>query len=181
MVVRRHDIARDPLPGTGFDLIHARLVLVHVPERESSLRAMVSALRPGGVLVVEDADPALQPLVCLDETGPAQRLANKLKRDFRTLMADRGADLSFGRTLPRRLREAGLVDVAADSYFPVGGAANTALEVATIHQIRDRLVDGGLATVDEIEQHLAYLGSGETGDLVTSPMITAWGRRPQAS
>jgi SAM-dependent methyltransferase len=179
--VRQHDIARDPVPDSDFDLIHARLVLVHVPRRDTALENLVSALRPGGVLVVEDADPALQPLVCLDEAGPAQRLAYKLKRDFRTLMADRGADLAFGRTLPRRLRAAGLVDVAADSYFPVGGAANTALEVATIAQIRDRLIDSGLATPDEIEQHLAYLAAGETGDLVTSPMITAWGRRPYAA
>jgi SAM-dependent methyltransferase len=179
VVVRRHDIARDPLPGNDFDLIHARLVLVHVPQRDAALATMVSALRPGGVLVIEDADPALQPLVCLDETGPAQRLANKLKRDFRTLMADRGADLAFGRTLPRRLRAVGLVDVRADSYFPVGGVANTALEVATIHQIRDRLIDGGLATAAEIDQHLANLAAGETGDLVTSPMITAWGRKPE--
>jgi len=27
----------------------------------------------------------------------------------------------------------------------------------------------------EIDQHLANLTAGETGDLVTSPMITAWG------
>jgi hypothetical protein len=49
---------------------------------------------------------------------------------------------------------------------------------ATIHQIRDRLIDGGLATAAEIDQHLANLTAGETGDLVTSPMITAWDRKP---
>jgi len=30
----------------------------------------------------------------------------------------------------------------------------------------------------EIDQHLANLTAGETGDLVTSPMITAWGPKP---
>jgi hypothetical protein len=30
---------------------------------------MVAALRPGGWLVVEDADPALQPLVCVEDQG----------------------------------------------------------------------------------------------------------------
>src|SRR5664279_6322511 len=69
---------------------------------------MVAALRPGGWLVLEDADPALQPLICPDEYGPAQQLANRLRRGFRTLLAQRGAELAFGRTLPRLLRQAGL-------------------------------------------------------------------------
>src|SRR4051812_28724808 len=62
--IRRHDVAAEPPPDGGFDLVHARLVLVHVRERADALRHMVSALRPGGRLLVEEADPALQPLVC---------------------------------------------------------------------------------------------------------------------
>ena len=33
MELRRHDIGTDPLPEQAFDLIHARLVLMHVPRR----------------------------------------------------------------------------------------------------------------------------------------------------
>ena len=68
--ILEHDVAADPPPGGPFDLVHARLVLVHVPERDRALANMVAALRPGGVLLVEDADPALQPCSCLEETGP---------------------------------------------------------------------------------------------------------------
>ncbi|WP_407286888.1 hypothetical protein [Streptomyces sp. BP-8] len=31
-----------------------------------------------------DADPALQPPACPDEYGPEQRLANRIRRGFRT-------------------------------------------------------------------------------------------------
>ena len=55
--MRRHDVAREAPPGDPFDLVHARLVLVHLPDRERALAAMVGALRPGGWLLVEDADP----------------------------------------------------------------------------------------------------------------------------
>lgn len=113
-----HDVGAEEPPGEGFDLVHARLVLVHVPDRERALRSMIEALRPGGMLLIEDADPALQPLVCPDEHGPEERLANRLRQGFRRLLADRGADLSYGRRLPRLLREAGLRDVEADAYFP---------------------------------------------------------------
>ena len=121
---------------------------------------MVAALRPGGWLVLEDADPALQPLICPDEYGPAQQLANRLRRGFRTLLAQRGAELAFGRTLPRLLRQAGLVDVEADGFFPVTSPACAVLETATVRQVRDRLVAGGIATDAEIDEHLANVAAG---------------------
>ncbi|MET9014871.1 methyltransferase domain-containing protein [Streptomyces olivaceoviridis] len=174
--IRVHDVGAEEPPGEGFDLVHARLVLVHVPDRERALRNMIQSLRPGGRLLIEDADPALQPLTCPDEYGPEQRLANRLRRGFRELLADRGADLSYGRKLPRLLREAGLHDVEADAYFPVASPACTALESATVRQIRARLVAAGLATDAEIDQHLANVETG-TMDLTTAPMISAWGRK----
>ena len=176
--VLRHDVGLDPPPEGPFDLVHARLVLVHVPQRARALGAMVSVLRPGGWLVVEEADPALQPLLCPEDSGPAQQLANRLKAAFRQLMAERGADLAYGRTLPRHLRDVGLVDVAADAYFPISGPACHELECATIQQIRGRLLAAGLARVEEIDQHLDNLSAGRLPDLATSPMVTAWGRRP---
>ena len=177
--VLRRDVGVDEAPAGDFDLVHARLLLTHVPQRAAALATMVQSLRPGGWLVLEDADPALQPLICPDEHGPAQQLANRLRQGFRTLMAGRGADLAFGRTLPRLLREAGLVDVQADAYFPITSPACTDLEIATVQQIRERLVAAGLATEAEIEQHLTNVASGQL-DLATAPMISAWGRTPVA-
>jgi hypothetical protein len=69
------------------------------------------------------------------------------------------------------------VDVGADAYFPVTGAACGALELATVQQIRGRLLGAGLATTEEVEQHLANLSAGML-DVAISPMISAWGRRP---
>jgi SAM-dependent methyltransferase len=175
--VRRHDVGTDPAPAELFDLIHARLVLVHVPDRDQALRSMLSVLRPGGALLIEDADPALQSLACPDEHGPDQVLANRIRVGFRRLLAGRSADLGYGRTLPRRLREAGLVDVQADAFFPMTSPASTVLEAATVNQIRDALIEAGYASAAEVEQHLANLAAGKL-DIATAPMISAWGRRP---
>ena len=175
--VRRHDVARDVPPSDVFDLVHARLVLVHIAERERVLRLLVSALRPGGWLLIEDADPALQPLSCIDAQTPAAERANRLRAGFRTLLAQRGAELAFGRQLPRLMRDAGLVDVGADAYFPVALPACARLESATIRFIRGDLVGHGIAGDQEIDQHLAAVDAGEL-DLAQPPMISAWGRRP---
>jgi SAM-dependent methyltransferase len=175
--VLQHDVGADPPPGEGFDLVHARLVLVHVPARDAALAAMVAALRPGGALLVEDADPALQPLSCLEERGQEEVLANRLRRGFRALLAERGVDLSYGRSLPRRLRAAGLHQVAADAAFPVTDPACDALELATITLIRDQLLDHGIATEAEIEAHLEAVAAGRL-DLAQPPMVACWGRKP---
>jgi SAM-dependent methyltransferase len=174
--VRRHQMGRDDPPDETFDLVHARLVLVHVVDRDAALRSMVAALRPGGWLLLEDADPALQPLICPDEHGPAQRLANRLRAGFRELLGQRGADLAYGRTLPRLLRGAGLADVAADAFFPVTSPACDRLEAATVRQVRAGLIAAGLATAAEIDEHLGNVEAGRL-DLATAPLISAWGRR----
>lgn len=178
--LRRHDVGRDAPPAGPFDLVHARLVLTHVPDRERALAAMIAALRPGGWLVIEDADPQLQPLACLEARGPDEELANRLRLGFRALLAARGADLAFGRSLPRRLREAGLADVAAEGWFPVAHPALAPLERATIAMIGDQLVAAGHATADDLARHAANLDAGRVAP-TTSPMIAAWGRKPAAS
>jgi len=175
--VLRHNVGAEPPPSGSFDLVHARLVLVHVPTRAQALAAMVEALRPGGWLLLEEADPELQPLVCPDEAGADQELANKLKRGFRTLLAQRGVDLAYGRKLPRLLRHAGLADVESDAYFPMGGPVCADLERATVEQVRGSLISAGIATGAEIERHLLNVASGHL-DLTTSPMVSAWGRKP---
>lgn len=174
--VHVHDVGAEEPPGEEFDLVHARMVLSHVPDRERALRSMIKALRPGGRLLVEDADPLLQPLLCPDEYGPEQQLANRLRDGVRALLAERGADLSFGRRLPRLLRAAGLRRVVADAYFPLSSPACAALESATIREIRDQLVTAGLATDQDIDRHLAKITAGGM-DLAATPMISAWGRK----
>jgi ubiquinone/menaquinone biosynthesis C-methylase UbiE len=54
--VWRHDISQEPLPTSEFDLVRARLVLIHPPERESALRRMVTALKLGGWIVIDESD-----------------------------------------------------------------------------------------------------------------------------
>jgi len=70
-----------------------------------------------------------------------------------------------------------MIDVQSDAYFLMGGPVCNELERATIEQIRHRLISGGLATADEIEQHLSNVASGQL-DLATSPMVSAWARKP---
>jgi 2-polyprenyl-3-methyl-5-hydroxy-6-metoxy-1,4-benzoquinol methylase len=60
--IRRFDLVHDVLApedaGGGFDLVHARAVLEHIPSRQRALERLIAAVRPDGWLVVEDIDVA---------------------------------------------------------------------------------------------------------------------------
>jgi SAM-dependent methyltransferase len=171
--VLRHDVAAEPAPAARLDLVHARLVVMHLADRDAALAAMTGALRPGGWLLLEDADLSLQPLACPDEAGPAERLANKVRRASVGL---RGGNLAFGRTLPRLLRGAGLTAVGADAYLPIAAPDSARLEQTMIERQRDRLLAAGLLTAAEIDQHLADVAAGRL-DLTTFTVVSSWGRK----
>ncbi|MEK6441850.1 class I SAM-dependent methyltransferase [Pseudonocardia sp. T1-2H] len=174
--VQRHDVVLDDPPDGVFDLVHARLVLSHLPARDTALQRMASSLRPGGWLLIEDFDQ-VQPFACLDAYLPEHHQANKLRDGLRTLLTQRGADLEFARTLPRRLRAQGLTDVGADAYFPVASSDAGALDIANLTQVRAALISKRLASADDIAAHLAAIRTGHL-DVATSPLLSAWARRP---
>ena len=176
--VLEHDVAHDEPPPGGFDLVHERLVLIHLPEREEALARMVAALRPGGWLLVEDFDSVMQPAACPDEVGPEQRLANKVRRGLRELLTERGADLMLGRRLPRLLRDAGLEDVAADAYLSLALPAAVRMEQANVLQLREDYLRFGRVSEAELDQHLDALAAGRL-DMATAPLVSAWGRKPR--
>ncbi len=177
--IQRHDVTRDPLPSERFDLIHVRLVLVHLPTADRVLRQLVDALKPGGWLLVEDYDMRL-----VDRTFPTtdRATAAVFQRVFAALvevLEAHGQPPGWGRGLYQRLRAQGLVEVGMEGRFAVwaGGSARAHLDRANFEQVRVEVVARGLVTEDEIEQALALL-EDPTIAFSSSVMFSAWGRRP---
>ncbi|MGH7744675.1 MAG: class I SAM-dependent methyltransferase, partial [Candidatus Dormibacteria bacterium] len=50
----KHDITVDNPPERGFDFVHSRWLLHHLPKPELAMRRMIEALRPGGWLLLEE-------------------------------------------------------------------------------------------------------------------------------
>jgi len=175
--VRRHDIVNDPLPEATFDLVHSRLVLMHLPEREKALARMVAALKPGGWLVDEDFDASSMPPNAA--VNPGEVLLKTLVAT-RRVMQDRGADDSgFARRLFSRLRAHGLVDVAAEAsiFMWHSGSPGASLLRANFEQLRSNMIDAGYITEEEFNQDIARLD--DPNFMMPSPIMwTAWGSRP---
>ncbi len=56
-----HDVTTMPLPGGPAGLIYARLLLAHVPDPVAVVHGWMSELVPGGILLIEDLEEALNP------------------------------------------------------------------------------------------------------------------------
>jgi SAM-dependent methyltransferase len=174
--VRRHDIATDPLPEAAFDLVHARLVLMHLPERETALTRMISALKPGGWLIDEEydsfsmpADPAINPGEVFLQTQVAMM----------RLLEDGGVDRLYGRRLIGRLRAHGLTSVSGEAraFMWQPGSLGATLVRSTFELLRGAMIDGNYITPQQFERDVARLDDPDF--LMPSAILwSAWGRRP---
>jgi SAM-dependent methyltransferase len=173
---RQHDIVHDPLDG-AFDLIHTRLVLEHLPEREAVLDKLVAALREGGWLLVEDVDYVSG--IPISELGRAEHEHTQAVRlhEFSRL----GVDPYFGRHLPDRLRDHGLSNVGNEGRVWVmeGGSAGARWFKLSLAHLRGQLVGPGKLTDAEIDRMLGIFD--EPGFAAFSPIIVgAWGQKGRA-
>jgi SAM-dependent methyltransferase len=174
MEVRRHDIATDALPPAAFDLIHARLVLVHVPEREEVLARLVASLKPGGWILGEEFDSSISP----DPSLHAPEALSKTFVAMRQVLADRGVDRMFGRRLFGRLRDLHLADVGAEGRTLMwsSGSAGASLMRANFEQLHDEMVRRGYVTEQEFARDLEAVDAHDF--VMPSPVLwAAWGRR----
>jgi SAM-dependent methyltransferase len=172
--VLRHNIVTDSLPDSGFDLVHARLVLLHIPERGRALARMVGALNPGGWILDEEFDYSVYP----DPARNPGEVFSKTHRAMIRLMDDRGIDRYFGRGLFSRLRALGLVEVGAEgrTFLWPAGSPGSVLMRANYEQLRTGMIAAGYLTQYEFERDVAALDDPDF--LMPSPVLwAAWGRR----
>jgi ubiquinone/menaquinone biosynthesis C-methylase UbiE len=99
----RHDAtATTPIPGAPFDLVYARLLLWHVPERVQVLARLWDAVAPGGHLVVQDYD--IRSLAVRPALDSVQEMVRVLIAAFTAA----GCDVHAGARLPELFAKAGV-------------------------------------------------------------------------
>jgi SAM-dependent methyltransferase len=175
--VLRHDILEDPLPVPAFDLVHTRLLLVHLPRREEALDRMIAALKPGGWFLAEEFDSLSTR--ANPNLNPAET-ALKSMDALRSVMQAAGLDLGYGRRLPAQLKAHGLVHVDAEGRIPLwqGGSAFSRLQRANVTQLRDPMIASGLVTEDELAADLERLDDPAFMSFAAT-IWAAWGRKPR--
>ncbi|WP_299538160.1 trans-aconitate 2-methyltransferase [uncultured Streptomyces sp.] len=169
------DITSAGLVTGRFQLVHARFVLMHLPERDRLIPALAGLLAPGGVLVLSDA------VDLTSDVALGTPYTRAMRAMWQGLRATIGTDVSWVPTYPRLLRGAGLTSVAAEIHVPplVPGSAIGRFWADTWERGRAAMVATGLVDDAALDEAVRYLESDECAAL-SAGMLTAWGRRPAA-
>jgi predicted O-methyltransferase YrrM len=176
-----HDLTADgPIPGTPFDLVYARLLLFHLPQRRAVLARLWDAVAPGGHLVVQDYDlRSVDVLPALDSVGELGRVV------IGTFTAV-GCDVNAGARLPQLFVQAGAgvpdgTDVAG-RVEPLG--SGRAFLEHTFRSLLPTALAHGITTEADAAATLAAL-ERDAADFADSPLlwpllIGAWKRKEHA-
>jgi len=171
--VRAHDIINDEIPSDSFDLVHTRLLLMHLPSRDQALKHMIAAAKPGGIVFVEDFDM----LTFVNSNAPAlDRVRDALYKLFEVA----GATPFYGRTLPFVLAAAGLDDVWAEGRVAWGYRwENPGLKSFKLMmmEMRGFFTNTGLVTDADIDEAIATLDD-PAWEGMPPMMVSAYGRKP---
>ena len=152
-----HDLtAGEPIPGAPFDLVYARLLLFHLPQRAEVLARLWDAVAPGGHLVVQDYD--IRGISVLPALASVGELARVVTGAFHAV----GADVHVGARLPQLFVDAGIgypdgTDVAGRLEPLATGSAllertfRSVLPTAVAHGITTEVgAAASLASVDPV-------------------------------
>lgn len=172
--IKRHDVVHDPLPERRFDLIHARLVLLHLPERLAVLDNLVRALKPGGWLHLDEFDISYGPALA----GPDPELYERFLAAKAELMRVAGARGTWGHEAGAAMAAAGLEAVDPRPHVRVWDRHSPGLQLLVHHtrHLRDQFVavgfgDDDLARVRDVMAHPEFRAC-------SCVFYTVRGRRP---
>lgn len=172
--VLQHDLTRDPLPAAQFDLVHTRWLLHHLPDLDGTVDRLLAALKPGGLLLVEEPD--FYPVHAV-HAGSPPLYAQFMDALTRAVVAATGRDCYWARGLPSLLRRHGLdVQAAADVAVLRGGGPLARFYQLSGRQARQRVLDGGYMPTADYDAALALLDDPDLWAFAACT-VAAWGRR----
>jgi predicted O-methyltransferase YrrM len=100
------DILAIELESNSFDLIHARYVLIHITESEKVIKKLIKALKPGGVIILEEPDFTSAKII--SDRQPHEQAHQRVNEAMNQMFINLGLNPSFGLKLPSILQSNGI-------------------------------------------------------------------------
>lgn len=149
------DIRHILLENHSFDLIHARCVLIHIPDFQVALSNMLALLKPGGWLIVEEPDFAVAKVIASQE---AYQSVERVNRAILQMFTSKGIDYSLGIKLPAIFQKLGLQQLAVENDTPIsgGGSGMATMMKMSAMQLAEKYIATGEATYQDIEKYCLF-------------------------
>jgi SAM-dependent methyltransferase len=171
------DARRTGLATSAFDVVHARTLLINIPDPAAVVSEMVRLVRPGGWVTSQEPDMAVQ------IAHPPNAAWDRLHEIFCASFRADGADPFIGRRTAQLLRDGGLTDVGVEArvdLYPLGHSRRT-IRVDLVRSMRAKIVARGIAGEQELKDldrdAREYL-SDPHAVVLSGVYFLAWGRKP---
>lgn len=161
--------------GRDFDVAFSRFLFMHLADPARVAALMVEALRPGGIIVVEDADFS----GCF--SYPPSAAHATWVGWYQEAVRRNGGDPNLGPRLPSILRSVGVtplgVRIAQAAYLD---GPEKQLQPMSMARQKAAVVAAGIATSEEYDgahTHMLSFAADPTTLLAGPRVVQTWGRR----
>lgn len=171
------DARHTGLPASSFDVVHARTLLINLPDPADVVAEMFRLVKPGGWVL--SFEPDCEASMCYPPHPAYERLIEMSRVAF----SRNGADWRMGRRVPELYSAAGLVDVHVEVRSDVytKGQTRRTIRVDLIRSMRPQVLELGLADEHELErlftEALAHLDNPNTVVMPNLDFLVS-GRKP---
>jgi SAM-dependent methyltransferase len=176
--VRRHDLLAADFEPQSYDLVHCRMLLMHLADPARAVARLARAVRPGGWLFIEEGDSTS--LGAADPAHPRSKTFDRITRIILDgVQASRMMDCYLGRRVRDLVEPLEFSDLGHEGTALIGRGGEPAARFfqMTSRITGEKVVDAGLISRDDLtDRQSAY--DDPTFTFVTMSSFGAWARRP---
>lgn len=162
-----------PFENDSFDLVFARLLLIHVPGCEDVIQEMIRVCKPGGLIMVQD--------LVIPKTAdlfPENWAYEKINQAMRALFANP----DMGKQLPLLFKNHGLADIRirSDIFLLHEKGLAKKLMTQTAEGMLERMLKNGIleeSKTTEFIEEMKRVEASNNYTFLTNPFITVWGTK----
>jgi SAM-dependent methyltransferase len=168
---QQHSILNNALPESHFDLVHSCWLLHHLHQPEIAIRRTLSAIKPGGWLLLEKVD--FFPLHATSSAGYCKFMTVLVN----TVVAASGRDCFWARE-PSKIVSSMFDEVGVEGDFCIvrGGSSIAEFSSLTAEQMRERILQSGALDEAGFDDGLKLLASPDFRGFGGAG-VSVWGRR----
>ncbi|HEX2055320.1 MAG TPA: methyltransferase domain-containing protein [Nitrospiraceae bacterium] len=154
--VRQADIRTVSLGEGSFDVVHARYVLIHIPDFEAVLKKMLRWLKPGGWLILEEPDFSASRGITGD--GVQLEAVKRVNEAIKIMYDVLKMDYAVGLKLPGLLKVIGLIDLVVENHAPLshGGSGPAIIMKMSAIQLREKYLATNVVSAADLDAYCRF-------------------------
>lgn len=142
------------LENNSFDLIHARYVLIHIFESAKVVEKLVTLLKPGGILILEEPDFTTAQII--DDSSPLAHSHQRVNEAIKQMFVDLKLDPAFGLKLPLLFQQNNLTieRVLDNRHLCCGNSKVAKVASSSAVTLRDNYIKTHKASAQDVETYI---------------------------